>query len=173
MNRGTAASTIPDRPSKSTSAIAQISISLQFSEMSKAIETLQAAQKRAMAGRPKVGGFPYLAETLRRAGVTRNLWYLPSCQSLYLTEQGPLAMQGAPLISGTADVPAFDKDALIKALRTDQVGESTFPSFWRHHGVRESSTTMWISAREPSRTMAAMVRNISSRTRLSKSTSKA
>jgi hypothetical protein len=26
--------------------------------MSKAIETLQAAQKRAMAGRPKVGGFP-------------------------------------------------------------------------------------------------------------------
>jgi uncharacterized protein YbcV (DUF1398 family) len=31
-----------------------------------------------MVGRPKVGGFPYLAETLRRAGVTRNLWYLPA-----------------------------------------------------------------------------------------------
>jgi hypothetical protein len=26
-----------------------------------------------MAGRPKVGGFPYLAETLRRAGVKRNV----------------------------------------------------------------------------------------------------
>ena len=30
-----------------------------------------------MASRPKAGGFPYLAETLRRAGVTRNIWSLP------------------------------------------------------------------------------------------------
>jgi uncharacterized protein YbcV (DUF1398 family) len=35
--------------------------------MSKAVENLQAAEAQAMAGRPKVGGFPYLAETLRRA----------------------------------------------------------------------------------------------------------
>jgi uncharacterized protein YbcV (DUF1398 family) len=97
--------------------------------MSKAIETLQAAQKRAMAGRPKVGGFPYLAETLRRAGVKRNLWYLPSCQSVYLTDEGPVVTVGAPLVSGTADVPAFDRDALIRALRTDQAGKSTFPEF--------------------------------------------
>ena len=97
--------------------------------MSKAIETLQAAQKHAMAGRPKVGGFPYLAETLRRAGVKRNLWYLPSCQSVYLTDEGPVVTVGAPLVSGTADVPAFDRDALIRALRTDQAGKSTFPEF--------------------------------------------
>jgi uncharacterized protein YbcV (DUF1398 family) len=97
--------------------------------MSKAIETLQAAQKRAIAGRPKVGGFPYLAETLRRAGVKRNLWSLPCCQSIYLTNEGPVVMQGAPLVSGTADVPAFNRDALIRALRTDQAGESTFPEF--------------------------------------------
>ena len=97
--------------------------------MSKAIETLQAAQKRAMEGRPKVGGFPYLAETLRRAGVKRNLWYLPSCQSVYLTDEGPVVTVGAPLVSGTADVPAFDRDALIRALRTDQAGKSTFPEF--------------------------------------------
>ena len=58
--------------------------------MSKAIDNLQAAQQRAMALRPKVGGFPYLAETLRQAGVTRNLWFLPACQSLYLTEEGPV-----------------------------------------------------------------------------------
>ena len=57
--------------------------------MSKAVENLQAAQKRAMAGRPKVGGFPYLAETLWRAGVIRNVWSLPSCQSLYVTSDGP------------------------------------------------------------------------------------
>src|SRR5277367_7112322 len=108
--------------------------------MSKAIETLQAAQKRAMAGRPKAGGFPYLAETLRQAGVSRNQWFLPSCQSLYLTKEGPVVTQGAPLVSGTADVPAFDRNALIRALRTDQAGESTFPEFlaasWRAGVVR-------------------------------------
>jgi uncharacterized protein YbcV (DUF1398 family) len=108
--------------------------------LSKAIEILQAAQQRAMAGRPKVGGFPYLAETLRRAGVTRNLWQLPACQSLYLTNEGPVLMQGTPLVSGTVDVPPFDREALIKALRTDQAGNSTFPEFltatWRAGVIR-------------------------------------
>lgn len=97
--------------------------------MSKAVENLQAAQQRAMAGRPKAGGFPYLAEMLRSAGVTRNLWSLPSCQSLYLTEQGPVVIQGAPLITGIAAVPQFARDALVTALRTDQAGQSTFPEF--------------------------------------------
>jgi uncharacterized protein YbcV (DUF1398 family) len=97
--------------------------------MSKAIENLQQAFAKAMAGRPRVGGFPYLAECLRRAGVTRNLWSLPSCQSLYVTELGPVVMPGTPLVSGPADVPAFDGEALITALRTDQAGESTFPEF--------------------------------------------
>jgi uncharacterized protein YbcV (DUF1398 family) len=108
--------------------------------MSKAIENLQAAQKRAMAGRPKIGGFPYLAETLRRAGVTRNLWFLPACESLYLTKDGPVVIQGTPLVSGIADVPAFNQEALITALRTDQAGNSTFPKFiwasWRAGVVR-------------------------------------
>jgi uncharacterized protein YbcV (DUF1398 family) len=108
--------------------------------LSKAIENLQAAQQRAMAGRPKVGGFPYLAETLRREGVARNHWFLPSCQSLYLTREGPVVAQGTPLLSGTADVPQFDQEALIAALRTDQAGKSTFPEFllacWRAGVVR-------------------------------------
>jgi uncharacterized protein YbcV (DUF1398 family) len=108
--------------------------------MSKAIENLEAAQKRAMAIRPKVGGFPYLAETLRRAGVTRNIWSLPACQSLFLTKEGPVAIQGAPLVSGIVDVPAFNREDLIKAFRTDQAGESTFPEFlgasWRAGVVR-------------------------------------
>jgi uncharacterized protein YbcV (DUF1398 family) len=108
--------------------------------MSKAIDDLQAALQRAMAGRPIVGGFPYLAETLRRAGVTRNLWFLPACQSLYLTEQGPVMTQGVPLVSGTVDVPPFDPEALVSALRTDQAGKSTFPEFlaasWRAGVVR-------------------------------------
>ena len=108
--------------------------------MSKAIENLTAALQRGMAGRPKAGGFPYLAETLRRAGVTRNLWYLPACESLYLTKDGPVVSQGPPLVSGMADVPRFDQEALITALRTDQAGNSTFPEFlaasWRAGVVR-------------------------------------
>jgi uncharacterized protein YbcV (DUF1398 family) len=97
--------------------------------MSKAIDNLQSAQQRAMAGRPKVGGFPYLAETLRKAGITHNIWSLPACQSLYLTEQGPVVAQGTPLITGMKDVSPFDQGALITALRADQAGKSTFPEF--------------------------------------------
>jgi len=73
------------------------------STTSKAIENLQAAMTRAMAIRPKVGGFPVLAETLRRAGLRRNTWHLPSVQSLYLTEQG----------SALEQRPAVRDDALV------------------------------------------------------------
>jgi uncharacterized protein YbcV (DUF1398 family) len=108
--------------------------------MSKAIENLEAAQKRAQAIRPGVGGFPYLAETLRRAGVTRNFWFLPACQSLFLTKSGPVVTQGTPLATGTMDVPSFNREALIAALLVDQAGESTFPEFlaasWRAGVVR-------------------------------------
>lgn len=103
--------------------------------MSQAIDNLMQAQAHAMAIRPKVGGFPVLAEVLRRAGVHRNIWSLPACQSLYLTQAGPVIVQGTPLASGAVDVPAFNQDALIKALRTDQSGQSTFQEFldasWR------------------------------------------
>jgi len=108
--------------------------------MSTAIDKLESALKHAMAIRPPAGGFPVLAETLRRAGVIKNIWSLPACQSLYLTNAGPVVMQGTPLIAGTADVPAFDHEALIRALRADQAGESTFPEFlaasWRAGVVR-------------------------------------
>jgi uncharacterized protein YbcV (DUF1398 family) len=103
--------------------------------VSKAIDNLNKAMKRAALIRPKVGGFPYLAETLRQAGVTRNVWSLPACQSLFLTNDGPIVIQGVPLVSGSADVPPFNREALIKALRIDQAGESTFSEFiessWR------------------------------------------
>jgi uncharacterized protein YbcV (DUF1398 family) len=108
--------------------------------MSKAIDNLTEAMKTAEAIRPRVGGFPYLAEVLRKAGVTRNVWSLPSCQSLFLTEHGPVVMQGEPLVIGAVDVPAFNEEALVRALRVDQAGESTFPEFlgasWRAGVVR-------------------------------------
>lgn len=106
--------------------------------MSKAIENLRSAQQQGMRIRPKVAGFPYLAETLRCAGVTRNTWSLPACQSLYLTNDGPVVMPGKPLVTAVAEVPPFDQHALIAALRSDQAGETTFAEFleasW-HAGV--------------------------------------
>jgi hypothetical protein len=61
--------------------------------MSKAMENLETALQRAMAIRP----------TLRQAGVTRNIWPLPACQSLYLTEVG--AVVAATRLLGAADRP--------------------------------------------------------------------
>ncbi len=108
--------------------------------MSKAVENLAAAQLRAMARRPKVNGFPYLADTLQRAGVLSCAWFLPACQGLFLTQDGPVVTQGAPLLMGAVDVPPFNQDALVKALRTDQAGNSSFPEFlmaaWRAGIVR-------------------------------------
>lgn len=110
--------------------------------MSKAIDNLMEAMKRAEKIRPRVGGFPFLAEVLRQAGVTRNMWSLPGCQSIFLTQDGPVVMQGKPLVDSVADVPVFDERALIQALRIDQAGESTFPEFldasWQAGVVRYS-----------------------------------
>jgi len=68
--------------------------------MSKANESLEQAMQEAVTRRPKAAGFPYRAETLRRAGVTRKFWSLPSCQRLCLSDKGSVVMQGVPLISG-------------------------------------------------------------------------
>lgn len=77
--------------------------------MSNAIDNLNKGMMRAAAIRPKVGGFPYLAETLRQAGVTRNVWSLPACQSLFLTNDGPIVVQGAPLVSGSVSGILIDE----------------------------------------------------------------
>ncbi|MCW7492368.1 DUF1398 family protein [Leptospira sp. 2 VSF19] len=90
---------------------------------------LTEAQKLAMSVRPKVGGFPTLAEVLREAGVIMNRWYLPSCQAVYQMNEGSVVQQGTPLVSGVHVIPKFQREALIKALRADQEGKSTFPEF--------------------------------------------
>src|SRR5690606_13357551 len=103
--------------------------------MSKAVANLMEAQKQAMSIRPKVGGFPILAEVLRQAGVRRNLWQLPACQSTYWTELGAVVVQMPPLISEASEVGPFNQNALIAALRADQAGKTTFVEFlasaWR------------------------------------------
>lgn len=97
--------------------------------MSLALEKLKKAQERALRIRPRVGGFPVLAEVLRQAGVTHNIWILPACQSLYLTQFGSVVSLMPPLIAGMVDVPAFNEKDLIQALRQDQAGETSFPEF--------------------------------------------
>ena len=51
-----------------------------------------------------------------------------------------MVTQGVPLLTGTTDVPVFNGEALIRALRTDQAGESSFVEFleaaWRSGVVR-------------------------------------
>jgi uncharacterized protein YbcV (DUF1398 family) len=74
-----------------------------------------------------------------------------------VTASGPVVMQGKPLVTGAADVPAFDREALIRALRIDQAGESTFPEFleatWRAGVVGYD----WTLQRGRCGTSAAMV----------------
>ncbi|MFG2233199.1 DUF1398 family protein [Streptomyces sp. NPDC048723] len=99
--------------------------------MNTAVTIVQAALEHAAAVRPEVGGFPYLAEALRQAGVTRCRMAVPSNAMLYLTDAGPVAVQGEPLVTGMIDVAPFDREALVAALRADQAGETAFPEFVR------------------------------------------
>jgi uncharacterized protein YbcV (DUF1398 family) len=132
-----ARSSLPERnspscsyfPKYSASQCADRSSQSAMTQSSQAIENLENAQRQAFALRPKVGGFPVLAEVLRQAGVQKNIWELPSTQSIYLTRLGPVVQQGSPLVSGLDDIPAFDEPAVIRAIRADQAGETTFPQF--------------------------------------------
>jgi uncharacterized protein YbcV (DUF1398 family) len=97
--------------------------------MNQLTEKLKEAQKYGMAIRPKVGGFPFLAEALRQAGIRMNRWSLPSCQSVYILNEGSVVQQGTPLLEGMHEIPKFDRERLISAIRKDQEGESSFPEF--------------------------------------------
>lgn len=98
--------------------------------MSNNIEKLTNAQQYAMSIRPKVGGFPVLAAVLYNAGVKLNRWTLPACQSVYIMQNDEgIVFQQTPLIIGTYDIPLFNSEALITAIRKDQAGNSTFPEF--------------------------------------------
>lgn len=87
--------------------------------MTKLTDKLINAQKQAMEILPMTGGFPILAEILRQAGVQKNHWSLPSCQSVYQMGEGAVVQQENPLISGTHEIPKFNREALITAIRKD------------------------------------------------------
>ncbi|SOD72588.1 uncharacterized protein YbcV [Jatrophihabitans sp. GAS493] len=92
-------------------------------------QTIEAAQQRAQQLRPKIGGFPYLAEVLRQAGVIRFQFTVASMTALFITDAGSVLQPGPALISGVTQVPGNDEARLITAIRTDQAGESTFGEF--------------------------------------------
>jgi uncharacterized protein YbcV (DUF1398 family) len=93
------------------------------------IETIQAAQKLGASVRPKVGGFPYLAEALRQAGVLTLSFDVPAASGVYITNTGSILQQETPIRNGMVDVPEFNENALVTALRADQNGETTYPEF--------------------------------------------
>ncbi|MFG2608450.1 DUF1398 family protein [Streptomyces sp. NPDC048514] len=103
--------------------------------MNTAIDNLKAARERAAAVRPKVGGFPYLAEALRQAGVAAYHYTVPGGTSVYLSDAGPVVSQAAPLVDGMAEIAPWDEGALIAAIRADQEGLTAYPEFvsgcWR------------------------------------------
>lgn len=90
---------------------------------------LTRAMSRSEKGRPKLGGFPYLAECLRQEGFTKNTWYLPSGDSFYFSEEGSLVIPGKSLIDDISSSPDFSEKRIITALRVDQAGQTTFPEF--------------------------------------------
>lgn len=97
--------------------------------MNSIITTIDAALERAAAVRPRVGGFPFLAEALREVGVTNYYFDVPSGTVLYATGAGDVLQPGSPLRTETTVVPPFDCAALVDAIRADQRGESAFPEF--------------------------------------------
>ncbi|MVN85155.1 DUF1398 domain-containing protein [Deinococcus sp. HMF7620] len=117
------------------------------------LDRLEVAQQRAATIRPKVGGFPYLAECLRQVGVQRVDCDVPAFSMLYVTAEGSVLEQGPPLAQGKTVVPPFQEAALVATLRADQAGETTFPEFmagsWqagvvRYHVDLEGRTCTYI-----------------------------
>lgn len=89
------------------------------------------ALDRAVSVRPAVDGFPHFAEALRLAGISALHCDLPSGTTTYRTAHGAVIHQPPPLMEGLASIPAFDRDALIDAIRRDQRGEWSYEQFLR------------------------------------------
>lgn len=92
------------------------------------IEAIDAAARGA-AARAKIGGFPYVAESLRAAGVTKYLFDVPSTTVIDVTDDGAVLRPGQLIRTEQTVVHSFDSDRLVAAIRIDQRGESTFPAF--------------------------------------------
>lgn len=104
------------------------------------LDKLKNAMARSENGKPKIGGFPYLAECLRQEGFTKNTYYLPSSDSFYYSTKGSLVVPGKSVIEAVSFCPNFSEEELISALRSDQARQTTFAEFlkntWKSGVVR-------------------------------------
>lgn len=90
------------------------------------IEAIDAAARGA-AARAKIGGFPYVAESLRAAGVTKYLFDVPSTTVVYVTDEGAVLRPGQVIRTEQTVVHSFDSDGLVAAIRIDQRGAEHLP----------------------------------------------
>lgn len=97
--------------------------------MNNNIQRLEFAFQFAQEHRPAVGGFPFLAECLRLAGVQKNIWVLPACQSTYFFADGSLVNTLPSLIGSMVEIPRFDESLLQATIDADKNGKTTFPEF--------------------------------------------
>jgi uncharacterized protein YbcV (DUF1398 family) len=93
------------------------------------VETVQQAQRRGAAARPRVNGFPYYAEALRAAGITAVETSVATGGSIYHLADGAVAQASDPIAGSVSAVPDWDEGALIAAIRADQAGQTTFADF--------------------------------------------
>ena len=93
------------------------------------IERLKLTMQYAIEHSPKNSFFPFLAECLRLTGVTKNIWTLPSAQSVYIMRDGAVVQQDKTLKNGISSIPPFNEQKLIAAIRSDQEGKTTFIEF--------------------------------------------
>jgi uncharacterized protein YbcV (DUF1398 family) len=91
-------------------------------------ELVAAAQARGFAARPKIEGFPYLAEAMREAGVLRLEFIVPTGTSLFTTTAGCAVIPATPVVTEPSDLPAWDEPALLAAIEADKHG-GEFPAF--------------------------------------------
>jgi uncharacterized protein YbcV (DUF1398 family) len=93
------------------------------------VHVVHEARTRGMRARPTIGGFPYLAESLRDAGISAVHCDVASMSTIYRSARGAVVDQQEPLTRGLDTVASFDRDAVVTAIRRDQNGESTYAEF--------------------------------------------
>jgi uncharacterized protein YbcV (DUF1398 family) len=49
-------------------------------------------------------------------------------------DEGSVMQVGKPLVTKALEIPKFNRDELILAIRADQSGNTTFPEFYSQHG---------------------------------------
>ncbi len=128
---------------------------------SPAMRNLDTALRDAIANRPATQGFPYLAETLRRAGVRTTTWWLPAMQSCYETELGPVVVQSPlppcstawPTSRPSTTSPSWPRSTTIR------LGRPPFRSSPRRHdGQGGWCAGWWPSMNARAHTSARVIR---------------